>query len=91
MACPAVARLQGSGWGWLAWHPEAHKLVVATSANQDPLQPTTGLVPLLGIDVWEHAYYLQYENMRADYAMALMDVVNWRDVARRYDDASSAK
>ena len=43
--------LQGSGWGWLAWHPEAQKLVVATTANQDPLKPTTGLVPLLGVDV----------------------------------------
>lgn len=48
--------MQGSGWGWLALQKETGKLVVATTANQDPLQPTTGLVPLLGVDVWEHAY-----------------------------------
>lgn len=47
-----AAAVQGSGWGWLAYHPEAKTLVVATSANQDPLNPTTGLIPLLGIDVW---------------------------------------
>ena len=88
MARPAAVCPQGSGWGWLGWQPEAHKLVVTTTANQDPLR---GLVPLLGIDVWEHAYYLQYQNVRADYAKALMGVVNWRDVARRYDDATSAK
>ena len=51
-----ILSLQGSGWGWLAWHPHAQKLVVATTANHDPLKPTTSLVPLLGIDVWEHAY-----------------------------------
>ena len=44
--------LQGSGWGWLAYHPEAKTLVITTTPNQDPLQPTTGLVPLLGVDVW---------------------------------------
>jgi Fe-Mn family superoxide dismutase len=52
----AAAGVQGSGWGWLALSKATGKLVVATTANQDPLQPTTGLVPLLGVDVWEHAY-----------------------------------
>ena len=51
--------VQGSGWGWLGFDKTANKLVVTTTSNQDPLEATTGHVPLLGIDVWEHAYYLQ--------------------------------
>ena len=56
---------------------------VVTTANQDPLQATTGLVPLLGIDVWEHAYYLQYRNVRPDYLREIWKVVNWQNVAER--------
>ena len=56
------------------------KLAVATTANQDPCS-TVGLVPLLGVDVWEHAYYLQYKNVRPDYVNAIWDIVNWKDVA----------
>ncbi|EFN50672.1 hypothetical protein CHLNCDRAFT_13078, partial [Chlorella variabilis] len=82
--------LQGSGWGWLAYHPEAKTLVITTTPNQDPLQPTTGLVPLLGVDVWEHAYYLQYKNARPDYLKEIWRIVNWRDVGRRYEDATGA-
>jgi superoxide dismutase, Fe-Mn family len=52
----AAAGVQGSGWGWLAYNKDAGKVVITTTGNQDPLKPTTGLVPLLGIDVWEHAY-----------------------------------
>jgi Fe-Mn family superoxide dismutase len=63
MTASTVA-VQGSGWGWLGFDAANKRLVVTTTANQDPLQPTTGLVPLLGIDVWEHAYYLQYKNVR---------------------------
>jgi Fe-Mn family superoxide dismutase len=48
----AAAGVQGSGWAWLAWSPEAQGLAISTTPNQDPLQPTTGLVPLLGVDVW---------------------------------------
>jgi len=59
------------------------KLAIATTANQDPCS-TTGLVPLLGVDVWEHAYYLQYKNVRPDYLKAVWGVVNWKDVAARY-------
>ena len=69
MARPAAVCPQGSGWGWLGWQPEAHKLVVATTANQDPVT-VTGLVPLLGIDVWEHAYYLLRQNRRPEYINA---------------------
>ncbi len=55
----ACVGVQGSGWGWLGYDKANKRLAIATTANQDPLQATTGLIPLLGIDVWEHAYYLQ--------------------------------
>ena len=58
----ATVAVQGSGWGWLGYDKTSQKLVVATTSNQDPLEATTGLVPLFGIDVWEHAYYLQVSN-----------------------------
>lgn len=80
----ATIAIQGSGWGWLGMDPEKKSLAIATCANQDPLLKTTGLVPLLGIDVWEHAYYLQYKNVRPDYVKAIWDIVNWEDVAARY-------
>merc|ERR1711936_928742 len=75
--------VQGSGWGWLGYNKATGRLRIATCANQDPLKATTGLVPLLGIDVWEHAYYLQYKNVRPDYVKAIFDVVNWNNVAAR--------
>ncbi|CAG9864342.1 unnamed protein product [Phyllotreta striolata] len=81
--------IQGSGWGWLGFCPASKKLKIATCANQDPLQATTNLVPLLGIDVWEHAYYLQYKNVRADYVNAIFDIINWKDVSQRYECASA--
>jgi len=79
--------VQGSGWAWLGYAPATGRLEVAATANQDPLAPTTGLVPLLGIDVWEHSYYLQYKNVRGDYIKALWDVLNWADVSARYAKA----
>lgn len=85
---PAAASVQGSGWAWLALHPTTKKLQVITTSNQDPCS-TTGLVPLLGVDVWEHAYYLQYKNVRPDYLKAIWNVVNWKDVAERYERATS--
>lgn len=78
--------IQGSGWGWLGYNKERKRLEVATCSNQDPLS-TAGLIPLLGIDVWEHAYYLQYKNVRADYVKALWQIVNWKNVADRYQEA----
>lgn len=75
--------IQGSGWGWLGYCKQAKRLEIATCANQDPLS-TQGLIPLLGIDVWEHAYYLQYKNVRADYVKAIWSIVNWKNVADRY-------
>ena len=74
----------GSGWGWLS--VANGKLEIAGRPNQDsPLMD--GKVPILGVDVWEHAYYLKYQNRRADYVTAWWHVVNWAEVARRYDAA----
>uniref|UniRef100_A0A4D5R9L3 Superoxide dismutase n=1 Tax=Scolopendra viridis TaxID=118503 RepID=A0A4D5R9L3_SCOVI len=78
--------VQGSGWGWLAFNPITKRLQLASTANQDPLFPTTGLTPLLGIDVWEHAYYLQYKNVRADYVNNIFNVINWGYIAKRLED-----
>jgi superoxide dismutase, Fe-Mn family len=86
MSAKAVA-IQGSGWAWLGYCRLTHSLCIATCNNQDPLV-TTGLVPLLGIDVWEHAYYLQYKNVRADYVKAIWGIVNWANVEERFQEAS---
>jgi Fe-Mn family superoxide dismutase len=79
--------VQGSGWGWLGYNKTNKRLQLATCPNQDPLEQTTGLVPLLGIDVWEHAYYLQYKSARADYVKGIFNIVNWKNVAERYSGA----
>ncbi|KAL3272544.1 hypothetical protein HHI36_014017 [Cryptolaemus montrouzieri] len=79
--------VQGSGWGWLGYDKTSGKIKAVACANQDPLQATTGLIPLLGIDVWEHAYYLQYRNVRADYVKSIFDVINWDDVSERLANA----
>jgi Fe-Mn family superoxide dismutase len=74
----------GSGWTWLVW--DGTGLAVMSTPNQDnPIMD--GKTPLLGIDVWEHAYYLQYQNRRPDYLGAWWDVVNWAEVERRFDAA----
>jgi Fe-Mn family superoxide dismutase len=74
----------GSGWTWLVW--DGTGLAVYSTANQDsPLLQDD--VPLLGIDVWEHAYYLNYQNRRPDYLSAWWSVVDWDEVAKRYDGA----
>jgi superoxide dismutase, Fe-Mn family len=79
----------GSGWAWLCYDPQAKALALTTTPNQDtPL--AAGHVPLLGLDVWEHAYYLKYQNKRADYLKAIMNVVNWDVVASRYQAALKA-
>jgi Fe-Mn family superoxide dismutase len=81
----AAATQFGSGWAWLC--STNGKLGVCSSANQDnPLMPSIGCggVPILGIDVWEHAYYLNYQNRRPDYVSAFFNVINWDEVASRY-------
>jgi len=76
----------GSGWGWLALN-QGGKLEILTTANQDsPL--SQGLEPLLGLDVWEHAYYLKYQNRRVEYLDALMNVVNWKVINQRFEAKS---
>jgi len=78
----------GSGWAWLVLADG--KLQVVSTPNQDsPLM--NGQFPILGVDVWEHAYYLKYQNKRPDYIDAWWNVVNWSAVAKRYSEAKSAK
>ena len=77
----------GSGWAWLCVHPGG-KLEVCSTPNQDnPLMPDTGCggTPILGLDVWEHAYYLNYQNRRPDYVSAFFNVINWDKVADNYN------
>ena len=79
----ALARF-GSGWSWVV--VSGGKLEILSTANQDsPLMH--GKTPILGVDVWEHAYYLRYQNKRADYVDAFWHVINWSDVAARFQKA----
>ncbi|MFI8377713.1 superoxide dismutase [Leeuwenhoekiella sp. NPDC079379] len=76
----------GSGWAWLCVH-EGGKVEVCSTPNQDnPLMPEVGCggTPILGLDVWEHAYYLKYQNKRPDYIDAFFNVINWKEVSSRY-------
>jgi Fe-Mn family superoxide dismutase len=85
----AAATRFGSGWAWLCVH-KGGKLEVCSTPNQDnPLMPDTGCggTPILGVDVWEHAYYLHYQNRRPDYLAAWWNVVDWNAVAKRYTAA----
>ena len=81
----AAATRFGSGWAWLCAHPDG-KLEICSTANQDnPLMPNgCGGVPILCIDVWEHAYYLNYQNRRPDYINAFFNVINWEEVNKKY-------
>ncbi|MDO6813897.1 superoxide dismutase [Tenacibaculum soleae] len=85
----AAATQFGSGWAWLCVHPGG-KVEVCSTPNQDnPLMPgvTCGGTPILGLDVWEHAYYLNYQNRRPDYIDAFFKVINWNEVEKRYAEA----
>ena len=87
-AAAAMTRF-GSGWAWLCVHPGG-KVEICSSANQDnPIMPGIGCggTPILGLDVWEHAYYLHYQNRRADYVAAFWNVLNWNVVEDNYNKA----
>jgi len=85
----AAATQFGSGWAWLCVH-KGGKVEVCSTPNQDnPLMPgvSCGGTPILGLDVWEHAYYLNYQNRRPDYINAFFNVINWNEVAKRFEAA----
>jgi superoxide dismutase, Fe-Mn family len=77
--------VQGSGWAWLGVN-DFGKLSVASSSNQDV---PVGMKPILTIDVWEHAYYLQYANVRADFVKMIWSIINWNDVSERYNQITN--
>ena len=81
-----TAPLQGSGWGWLVYNSNSGKVEYKAMSNQTSPR-TEGLVPLLGLDVWEHAYYLKYQNKRPDYIAAWWNVINWDEVNDRFSKA----
>ena len=86
----AAGKRFGSGWAWLCAHSNGD-LEICSSANQDnPLMPGIGCggTPILGLDVWEHAYYLNYQNRRPDYVNAFFNVINWGAVSNKYQSAT---
>ncbi|MFJ3985177.1 superoxide dismutase [Streptomyces fungicidicus] len=85
----ATTSVQGSGWGVLAWEPLGKRLIVEQVYDHHG-NVGQGSTPLLVFDAWEHAYYLQYKNVRPDYVTKLWDLVNWEDVATRYSAATGA-
>ena len=82
----AASTIQGSGWALASWEPVAGRLIVQQVYDHQG-NHGQGTIPLLAIDAWEHAYYLQYENRKADFFEAIWNVVNWEDVTRRLADA----
>jgi Fe-Mn family superoxide dismutase len=80
--------VEGSGWGILAYRPSDDSLVVLTAEKHQNLTQW-GVIPLLVLDVWEHAYYLKYQNRRGEYVSGFFNIINWDDVAARYDQARS--
>ncbi|KAG8899471.1 hypothetical protein FRB99_006698 [Tulasnella sp. 403] len=79
-----TAAIQGSGWGWLGFNKTTRKLEIVTTPNQDPL---LSHVPIIGIDIWEHAFYLQYKNVKADYLKAIWNVINFEEAESRFAQA----
>ncbi|KAL7413537.1 Manganese/iron superoxide dismutase [Mrakia frigida] len=80
-----TAAVQGSGWGWLGVNPTTKALEITTTANQDPL---LSHIPIIGVDIWEHAFYLQYKNVKPDYLKAVWEVVNWEEAEKRFEAAT---
>jgi Fe-Mn family superoxide dismutase len=84
----AAAQVEGGGWAWLMLDPMSRRLLIVQQEKQQDMMPT-GAVPILGVDVWEHAYYLKYQNRRADYLSAFMKVVNWPFCQTLFQSASA--
>lgn len=84
----AASTVQGSGWALASWEPVAGRLVIQQAYDHQG-NHGQGTLPLLAIDAWEHAYYLQYENRKTDFFEAIWDVINWNDVSRRFAAARS--
>lgn len=79
--------IQGSGWAWLGYDTKLKKLVIVNTGNQDPLTPQ---IPIIGIDMWEHAFYLQHQNRKADYLTNIWKVINFAEAEKRFKEASSS-
>ncbi len=86
----ASSSVEGSGWGILGYHPAANRLLILQAEKHQDLT-AQGIIPLLVLDVWEHAYYLRYQNKRSDYVAAFYNVISWADVASRYESAVKAR
>jgi Fe-Mn family superoxide dismutase len=85
----AANTIQGSGWALLSWEPEASRLMLQ-QVHDHQGNHGQGTVPLLAVDAWEHAYYLQYQNEKAKFFDAVWNVVNWADVATRFSNARAS-
>ncbi|KIK70094.1 hypothetical protein GYMLUDRAFT_34558 [Collybiopsis luxurians FD-317 M1] len=79
-----TAGIQGSGWGWVGVNPNTKRLEIVTTANQDPL---LSHAVVFGVDIWEHAFYLQYKNVKVDYLNAIWNVINFDEAEKRYAEA----
>ncbi|KZP17318.1 manganese and iron superoxide dismutase [Athelia psychrophila] len=80
----ATAGIQGSGWGWLGLNTATKRLEITTTPNQDPLLTH---VPIIGVDIWEHAFYLQYLNVKVDYLNAIWSVINFEEAEKRFTES----
>ncbi|KAJ7121009.1 Mn superoxide dismutase [Mycena epipterygia] len=80
-----TAAIQGSGWGWLGYNATTKKLEIVATANQDPLITHT---PIIGVDIWEHAFYLQYKNVKPDYLNAIWNVINFKEAEKRFAEVA---
>ncbi len=85
----ATTSIQGIGWGTLSWEPSGQRLLIEQVYDHQG-NVGSGAIPLLVIDAWEHAFYLQYKNVKADWVKAFWEIVNWTDVARRLDEAKAS-